>query len=174
MTVEPFDPQRHLERAVQLLQKTNQFNLTTRRHTDADLRAMIGAGGLVYLATLRDAFGDYGRIALAIVVLDADGQPTLDTLLMSCRAIGRKAESAFLGAVVEGLRRRGYRRLRAQYIPTAKNQVCADFLKQHRFQRISPAAGEEGGAYEIALDEFPQEARGFYRLATPSGSDDHA
>jgi FkbH-like protein len=150
------------------LQKTNQFNLTTRRHTEADLRALIEAHAQIYLASLCDRFGDYGRIALAIAVPAEDGAAQLDTFLMSCRAIGRKAESVFLAEVASKLRQRGFSRLRAEFLPTAKNQVSAGFLADHGFQAISDSTDPDDrvGAYEIDLANILEGARRFYQVET--------
>ena len=148
MTIERFDAQRHSQRAVQLLQKTNQFNLTTRRYAEKELLELARGGALIYLASLKDNFGDYGRIALAIVRLDGP-QPVLDNFLMSCRAIGRKAETMFLAFVIEKLKARGLGKLQAQFIPSARNQVSAGFLLDHGFQLLEKTDNVE--CYEREL-----------------------
>ena len=135
MTIERFDAQLHGQRAVQLLQKTNQFNLTTRRYTEKELSELDQAGAMIYLASLKDNFGDYGRIALGIIRLDGP-QPLLDSFLMSCRAIGRNAETVFLAFLLECLRTRGLGKLRAQFIPSGRNQVSAGFLASQGFQLL--------------------------------------
>jgi FkbH-like protein len=98
LTFECFDAEKHLSRAAQLTQKTNQFNLTTRRYTEADLRQAWENGAAIFMASLRDRFGDYGRILLAIVKRQARGIAELDTFLMSCRVIGRGVEDAVSAA----------------------------------------------------------------------------
>ena len=91
---------------MQLLQKTNQFNLTTRRYAEKELLELERSGAWICLASLKDHFGDYGRIALAIITLDGP-QPLLDSFLMSCRAIGRKAETRSWPSCSTRLRARG-------------------------------------------------------------------
>jgi FkbH-like protein len=162
MTVERFDARRHLERAVQLIQKTNQFNLTTRRHSSAELTSIVESGALVYLASLSDRFGDYGRIALAIVRTDGE-VPLLDTFLMSCRAIGRKAEDVFLAFLVDKLRDLGHTELRGQYLPTAKNEVCGSFLTDHGFVPLGADAATSN-ILELDLRRFHADPRQFFRV----------
>lgn len=128
LTFEAFDPIQHVTRAAQLTQKTNQFNLTTRRYSEADLMQRHAAGWLIHLGSLRDRFGDYGRIVMSVVSPpDAAGICRLDVFLMSCRAIGRGVEESFLRLVLREAARRGGRTLLAEFIPTARNSVCAQF-----------------------------------------------
>lgn len=134
LAFEPFDEARHLARAAQLTQKTNQFNLTTRRFAEAELKAAVTAGAHVFLASLRDRFGEYGRIALAIVRPADDAACRLDVFLMSCRVIGRGVEDSFLRLVMQRLRAAGFARMTAEFIPTARNVVCKDFLKNFGFR----------------------------------------
>ena len=154
MRFEPFDPARHLARAAQLTQKTNQFNLTTRRYTEADLREMSERGAAVFLASLSDRFGDYGRIALAIVKPAAAPRTCdLDVFLLSCRVIGRRVEDSFLGLVMAGMRQAGFERFAAELIPTARNAVCEDFLTRNGFVEISRTTdGRIGYEYDLTQD----------------------
>ena len=122
-----------LARLAQLTQKTNQFNLTTRRYDEAEVSARIASPDwIVAHFSLADIFGDSGVVGLAMIAV-AGQEATLDTLLMSCRVIGREAESAFLDALLRELRTRGVDRLYAEYLPTRKNQLVENFLPEHRF-----------------------------------------
>ncbi len=127
-----------LPRVVQLLGKTNQFNLTTRRHGAAEVRAMIESGGLAFWARLRDRFGDNGLIAAAIAVPETATSWRLDTFLMSCRVIGRGVETLLLGAIERLAAAKGADTLEAEFIPTSKNQPAATFLPSHGFVEDSP------------------------------------
>lgn len=131
----------NLSRVVQLLHKTNQFNVTTRRHTEQFIAAlMTNPDWLVYAVRLKDKFGDNGIVLVAIVeVTGTDAR--LDTFLMSCRVIGRSLEQAVIGVITADLRVRGAQVLVGEYIPTAKNQMVADL-----FPRMGFAA--DGGAAE--------------------------
>jgi len=159
MEFEPFDPQRHLARTAQLTQKTNQFNLTTRRYTEAEILEMSATGAAIFLASLSDRFGDYGRIALAIVRPGASPETcNLDVFLLSCRVIGRGVEDSFLRLVMREMGQAGYKRLVAEYIPTAKNAVCAGFFPQNDFVEIARAA-DDRTRYEYDLTQnVPQVA----------------
>lgn len=119
------EPQ-HIPRIAQLTNKTNQFNLTTRRYSENAIRDFM-ANGKVYDFRVRDRFGDMGIVGVAIV---ADG--SIDTFLLSCRALGRKVESEMLRVVTED----GAGSLRATYSPTAKNQQTAEFFDEHGFERL--------------------------------------
>src|SRR5262249_6867239 len=101
-----------LPRVVQLLGKTNQFNLTTRRHGRDEVVALTAQPGAIGVTLrLRDRFGDHGLVAVMIVVPDerlSFEAARIDTWLMSCRVIGRSAEQFLLGAVVDQCRAKGY------------------------------------------------------------------
>lgn len=105
-------------RVLQLLQKTNQFNLTARRYDRAALEMRIGEGWLPYVFRVSDRFGSYG---IAAVLLVEPRTPRVDVFLMSCRAMGKRLEEHFLKVVEEDLRRRGYTQLWAEYIPSRQN-----------------------------------------------------
>ena len=132
-------------RVVQLLGKTNQFNLTTQRHTAGDLQALLDAPRSVALSLrLADRFGDYGLIAVVLGV-DEPGveRPTLrvDTWLMSCRAIARGVEAFTLNHIVAAARALGYEALLGEYIPTAKNALVADLYDKLGFARVENLPG---------------------------------
>ena len=141
------DDRRQIARIAQLSQKTNQFSLTTRRYTEDEVARLIQAEDwLVAHFSLRDIFGDSGIVGIALVRQTAPDLAELDTFLMSCRVIGRMAETAFLETILEMLRRRGVTTLLADYLPTPKNGLVADFLPEHQFS-LRP-----DGRYVRALD----------------------
>jgi len=130
-----------MARIAQLTQKTNQFNLTTRRYTEDDVRAMAAsADHEVVCVALADRFGDMGIIGAAIVALGSDGQAVLETFLLSCRAIGRGVETAFLAEVLALLRARGVRRAVGLYLPTPKNAQVQEFYAAQGFAPQAPEA----------------------------------
>jgi FkbH-like protein len=125
------DPEKQVVRAAQMTQKTNQFNLTTRRYDVTDLARFVeSAEYAVLMLDYRDRFGDEGSVGLAIVDL-ARGR--IDTFLASCRIIGRKVEQRLLDKAVELCRDRGLRKIVGEYIPTRKNQMVASFYEDHGF-----------------------------------------
>jgi FkbH-like protein len=132
VTIEPLQPQ-SLARAAQMCQRTNQFNLTTRRYTAADLEGMIDSADTeAYVLAVKDRFGDNGITGFAILKLDGDSAE-VDSLLLSCRVLGRRIEDAFLHVLAERARERGVRHLVGRYIPTAKNGQVASFYPDRGF-----------------------------------------
>jgi len=127
----------NLERVVTMLGKTNQFNLTTRRHSRAQVQAILKTPGAIALALrLRDKFGDQGIVAVLLAVCDPD-QATLkvDSFLVSCRALGRGVEDALWAATLERARQQKVRRLEAEYVATAKNAIVAELYDRFGLQR---------------------------------------
>jgi FkbH-like protein len=137
-----------LDRVVQLLGKTNQFNLTTRRHGTETVRGWMEDPRAVPL-TLRlvDKFGDHGLVAVVLGVPEGDAL-RIDTWLMSCRVIGRTLEHYTLAQVAEAARAAGYTRLVGEYLPTAKNEQVADLYERLGFEPV--ATGEDGRKVYVA------------------------
>lgn len=122
----------NFDRIVQLIQKTNQFNLTTRRHDRSELTKRIDASSELWAFRARDVHGDHGIIA--VVLLDFGGDTCqIDTFVMSCRVIGRTLETAILHFLEERARSRKSARMSGEYLPTAKNEPCRDFYKYHEY-----------------------------------------
>jgi FkbH-like protein len=137
-------------RIVQLINKTNQFNLTTRRVTDAQVAALIGdPRALTLQIRLLDQFGDNGIVAIVVGAPEGDAI-RLSTWLMSCRVLGRGMEEETLNLIVAEAQRLGARRLIGEYRATAKNGM----VREH-YQRLGFALlGENDGAteWELSLD----------------------
>jgi FkbH-like protein len=138
-------------RIAQLINKSNQFNLTTRRYTEREVAAMEADAALETVQVrLADRFGDNGMIAVGILRPAADAME-IDTWLMSCRVLGRRMEEAMLAQLVAAARRRGATRLIGRYRPTAKNAMVADHYEKLGFSLISRDA-EGGSEWALALD----------------------
>jgi FkbH-like protein len=132
-----------LSRAVQLLAKTNQFNLTTRRHSAAEVEAFAStAGGQAVVVRVRDRFGDAGVVGLALA-RNQGSSYYIDSLLLSCRVIGRGIETALLAYLGEHAVQTGAKLLVGEFIATKKNAPCADFYPDHGFTQRVPL-DEEG------------------------------
>ena len=114
-----------LPRIVQLLARTNQFNLTTRRHSAAQILRMIESGAVVIWMRLSDRFGDNGLIGVTIALQSTNSDWIIDSLLLSCRVIGRQAEKVLLAELCRIVRQRGGKTLIGEYIPTPKNMPAA-------------------------------------------------
>lgn len=130
-----------LARIVQLANKTNQFNLTTRRYADAEVEAMIGSQDWITVqARLIDKFGDNGIITLAAAKVQADAA-VVENWLMSCRVFGRQVEDVVLNLLVSQAGRRGVKWLVGDYLPTPKNAIVADLYAKMGFERVGDVAG---------------------------------
>jgi FkbH-like protein len=143
-----------LQRVVQLINKTNQFNLTTRRYSEEEIRTMIGDTRYLGLQLrLLDRFGDNGIIGIIIGSLCNDDDILIDTWLMSCRVLGRQVEQTTLNLVVEQARQLGAKRLIGEYKPTKKNSMVENHYQGLGFQIIEKR--EDGGSRHILdLDRF--------------------
>jgi len=144
MTIEVtrFAPEQ-LSRITQLLQRSNQFNLTTQRHNQAQCEAMMNdlEGCLPLTASLRDRFGDHGLISVVVVRPDRPADTAvISDWLMSCRVLTRGVEEYLMNHVVEQARRWGLSTVTASYIPTAKNAMVKDFYARFDFRK----AAEQG------------------------------
>ena len=143
-----------LDRVLQLIGKTNQFNLTTRRHGVAKLRQMLAAPGTIgYTLRVADRFGDHGLVAVLIAVADPTTTvPTLeiDTWLMSCRVINRTVEEFFFNSLVASARRAGIERLVGVYVPTKKNDLVRNLYERLGFSRCG-SSNHGQIAYELRL-----------------------
>lgn len=128
-----------LPRVTQLLAKTNQFNLTTRRHTSSEIEAMMESGAVALRLRVTDRFGDNGLVGVAITIPGESEQWAIDTFLLSCRVIGRRVESVLLSILSRIVRERGGRVLLGEYIPTAKNSPASEFYPAHCFEPIDSA-----------------------------------
>jgi FkbH-like protein len=131
----------NLERASQLLNKTNQFNLRTRRLTASELAMWAAANGNELLVfRVIDRFGDYGLVGIAGLRIDSD-KPTasIEDLVLSCRVMGRRVEETMLCVIAERARMLGAKTLIADFVPTSRNQPCRSFLEQ------SAMRAESGG-----------------------------
>lgn len=137
-------------RVVQLIGKTNQFNLTTRRYTEADVRQFRDDQNvIVYSMAVTDKFGDEGVVGVAIVKMKDDDW-WIDLLLMSCRVIGRSVETALLARVVADARAAKAKRIIGEYIPTKKNPPAADLYEKHGFGM--PTESNGGKTWILNLD----------------------
>jgi FkbH-like protein len=139
MTIEVtrFTPEQ-LSRITQLLQRSNQFNLTTQRHNQAQCEAMMNdlEGCLPLTASLRDRFGDHGLISIVVVRPDrAADTAVISDWLMSCRVLTRGVEEYLMNHVVEQARRWRLSSVTASYIPTAKNAMVKDFYARFDFRK---------------------------------------
>ncbi len=149
-------------RVTQLINKTNQFNLTTKRYSQEEVhRRMISPNSWFRWYRLRDRFADHGLIGVLLAEM-ADREWSVDTWLMSCRVIGRSVETFMFRDMVECARRSGAECLRAHYVPTAKNKLVEDLLPQFGFVTTGNA-----GEFVLELATVVLPGCGFLLGATP-------
>lgn len=131
-----------LERSVQLIHRSNQFNLTTRRYSAADVQSFMNDPSWeTRTVSLADRFGDNGLISVLLARVQGDVLD-IDTWLMSCRVLKRGVEAFLLNNIAQLAMERGLRALRAEYIPTAKNALVRDHYLNLGFER---SGGDESG-----------------------------
>ena len=122
-----------IPRAAQLTQKTNQFNLTTRRLTETQMLQQVESPSWhLWIGSLSDKFGAHGQIILAIVKISGTAA-RVDTFLMSCRVMGRGVEKTFLQTIEKQLHSMGITEIIGEYIPSEKNGMVADFWSNNGY-----------------------------------------
>lgn len=134
MRMSSYDLDAHRERVLELIQKTNQFNLTTRRYGWAEVAAA-SADGIALCYRLKDRFGDNGIVSVIIAKNEGEGVFSVDLWLMSCRVMARTFENAIIDDVITRVRAQGGKILLARYIPTAKNPPVKDLYDRLGFER---------------------------------------
>jgi len=145
----------YLERITQLINKTNQFNLTTRRYTHAEIESIAGDDKryVTLYGRLADTFGDNGLISVIIGSV-VDHHVHVDLWIMSCRVLKRDMELAMLDALVSGARSLGARELRGTYLRTPKNAMVAEHYATLGFAAASPENDAERSSWKLELDGY--------------------
>jgi FkbH-like protein len=154
-----------LARLAQLTKKTNQFTLTTRRYNEQQVQEFIQAKDwLVAHFSLADTFGDSGIVGLALIHVVTPERAEIDSFLMSCRVIGREAESAFLHTLLRRLAEAGVKEVVGSYIPTPKNVLVENFLPEQEFEKCAD------GSYRRDLVKAPPKAEADFPIAVEVSS----
>ena len=151
----------NLSRIAQMTQKTNQFNLTTKRYNDSDLLAFAKDGWKIYCIKVKDKFGDSG--ITGTMFLKPNGKSwIIDTLLLSCRILGKGIEEVFVQSVLQKLRSEGIEFVEAVYIPTMKNAQVANFYEKMGFAIVDNK--EAFKTYSLDLKEYGVKIKTFYKI----------
>jgi len=122
----------NVSRIAQLTQKTNQFNLTTKRYLENDILNLDNKSNLIFCASVSDRFGDSGITAAGIVIFK-ENEAIIDSYLLSCRILGREIEISLIKTVINYIYEQGVKRIKAKYIPTIKNRQTEDFYDKLGF-----------------------------------------
>ncbi|MDP9083627.1 MAG: HAD-IIIC family phosphatase [Pseudomonadota bacterium] len=147
-----------IARVAQLINKTNQFNVTTRRHSLDQVTAFCGdPGTLVLQFRLIDRFGDNGLVSIMILTPQdcAPATLTIDTWVMSCRVFGRELEFEAMNIAVETAAKLGISAFEALYIPTAKNEVVRNLYADLGFEALNELNAPDGSTrWRLQLDQY--------------------
>jgi FkbH-like protein len=136
---EPFE----LLRIAELLQRSNQFNLRTRRYGQTQCRALMeSTDAFPFYAKLKDRYGDYGLIA-AVILKREGGVLRIDEWAMSCRVLQRGVEHSLMNAIVDFAKKNGFDRIAGSWAPTAKNESVKDLYAQFGFIEDEPSSDGE-------------------------------
>jgi FkbH-like protein len=143
-----------LRRITQLINKSNQFNLTTRRYTETEVQTFASNDGYsTWQIRLQDSFSDNGMICVVICERSADAW-TINTWLMSCRVLGRRLEELVLRELVKSAKADGAAVLRGTYIATDRNGIVKEHYKKLGFTQIS---GDDGlSEWELEIDSYAE------------------
>ena len=156
----------YMSRIAQLTNKSNQFNLTTKRYSQSDIEKVAEDPRHITLyGKLGDKFGDNGVVSIVIGRIDGEGQDELhmELWLMSCRVLKRDMEYAMMDELVEKAREHGIKKIYGYYYPTAKNTMVKDFYALQGFTKISE--DEEGNSiWEFIVDETYQKKQSVIRV----------
>jgi FkbH-like protein len=146
-------------RLTQLINKSNQFNLTTRRYTESQVEQLETDPGVMTLhARLIDKFGDNGVICVVICRITGSARWTIDSWLMSCRVLGRGVEQAVLAEIVRRARAAGIETLEGLYLPTDRNEMVREHYGKLGFMRLddgSDASTRWKLDTNVELEELP-------------------
>jgi len=152
-----------MPRVVQLISKTNQFYLTGRRHTAAEIEEIVSRnGGIALWIRSTDRFGDNGLVGVAIAIPDSPTEWRIDSFLMSCRVLGRGVESALLSSLAQQVTDKDGKQLIGEYVITKQNGMARAFFEGEGFN----PRDEEGHYWEHALDGSGLPAPDFVTINT--------
>ena len=152
LSIAPFDDSGR-KRIVQLISKSNQFNLTTRRYSEAEIAGLQSrSDAMTIQARLEDIFGDNGMIS-AVICRQTGQRLEVDTWIMSCRVLGRCVEEAILQHMIGQARLRGIAEIIGRYIPTARNGLVRDHFAKLGFSRIDEQPGGET-TWRLAVEGY--------------------
>jgi len=142
-----------IPRISQLTQRTNQFNLTTKRYSKAEIKNFANSdeSDVIYVK-LKDRFGDSGIVGVCIIKYK-DKNAIFDSFLISCRVLGRDIEDAFLIQVIKLAKKRGCKVAIGEYYATRKNSQLKDFYSKHGFEKFEEKPKMEEGKFQYELEK---------------------
>jgi len=153
-----------INRTVQMCQKTNQFNLRTKKYDTSDILKLNNTN-ISFLVKLKDSYGDHGIVSFISLKIVNDKFIFIDTFLMSCRILGRYLEFWILNEIKKIAIKRKINHILLEYIPTKRNIVAKNFILKNKFETISK---KEVVKYNIFIKKLKKESINseFYSLST--------
>lgn len=144
----------NIPRVAQLSQRSNQFNLRTKRYTESDIESFANNKDVIDLSfTLKDKFGDNGLIAVIIMRKQTEDALFVDTWFMSCRVLKRGMENFTLNIMVRKAREAGYKYIIGEYVPTAKNKMVEG---HYQYLGFTPIKGAATAQYILDMDVYKE------------------
>ena len=144
-----------LPRVTSLINKTNQFNLTTKRYTEIEVKNMLKDPNVsIYTLQVKDKFGDEGLVGVAITKILPDHKLDIDNFLMSCRVIGRKVETTFLTKLLRDAKNKSIFVINGKYIPTKKNGLVKDFYENHHFTKQKENKTDGSSEWQLNIESI--------------------
>lgn len=148
----------NIPRIAQMTQKTNQFNLTTKRYTESDIQSRMDAGWEIYCMRASDRFGDSGITGCMMI-----HENEIDTFLLSCRILGKGIEQVFLKTVLAIMKQKGVLTIKARFIPSMKNVQVADFYDNCGFKIVGHGNNGEK-IYSMDLEAADLSVKPYYSI----------
>lgn len=145
----------HVPRIAELTQKTNQFNLTTKRYTEDQIKGLM-PWIKIYTLSVKDKFGDHGITGVCIVM---DNQ--ISNFLLSCRILGKGIEYAFMDYIIEDLKKSNHKYIFGKYVPSEKNMQSGAFYPSLGFMQVHSVCNEK--IYYIDLQNYTSKAEKHFR-----------
>lgn len=141
----------NISRISQMTQKTNQFNLTTHRYSEADIRQFLMRKWEIYCLSVKDRFGDNGITGCIFLDIEKDAV-RIDSFMLSCRILGKEIEREFMYYILLCLKNRGFKTILAEYKKTSKNSQVSDFYEKIGFSLID--SGDDYKKFSLSLSEI--------------------
>ena len=152
----------YIPRIAQLTQRTNQFNLTTKRYTEANIKDLAEKDNSdVFYVILKDRFGDTGAVGVVILLYESKNA-FINTFLLSCRVIGRGVEEAMLKVCIDEARQKECENIYGIYIPTRKNHLVESFYEKNGFSKIE--SEKEKMIYGLSLNKAHMMFPSYFKL----------
>jgi FkbH-like protein len=147
----------NIPRVSQMTQKTNQFNLTTRRYFEEDIRKFMDSHNYKVISfRVKDKFSDNGIVA-AVIINTSQNIWSIDSFLMSCRVIGRRIEDIIIKMIIDMAKENGVKFIKGEFIPTAKNKLVEELYDRYGFVKEHEESGIRKYTYDFSKDiDYPE------------------